>query len=138
MGYLFSSFLGISLVQPLMVSASFESIVSVIAAPIQIFAENILENPNPWFLVYLYLVISVLPGLAPSVPDLWNRDVLIIALLIIAIWVAVMYYQIMALQEIASRIFSIATPLFSSVMVCECIALLILVPVFLLLRSIRS
>jgi|GEM_PF-2593309 len=137
MGYCFSSIAGISLVRPETFQVSAEGISGVFDSTLQIFLENLVYSPNPWFLLYMYLLISVLPGLAPSVPDLWNRDVGIIAVLVLAVCGTVIYLQAAWFAETIEAFLAPATSLLSGVLVCEIAALLILVPLFLLCRIFR-
>jgi hypothetical protein len=65
-------------------AAAFIALIGGIAST---FSENLLVRFNPWFLLYLYLTISLVLSLAPSAQDLRNAAVGIVLLTLAGIMI---------------------------------------------------
>ena len=87
--WIFSTYLGCTI--PVL-SPSFESVEALDTLAHQIsgmFAANLIDRFNPWFLLYLYLTVSLVLSLAPSRQDLKNAAfgaVSIIAFMALVFW----------------------------------------------------
>lgn len=68
----FSSFLGCSLAIPLPETGSSEAPFQLIATIASLFSENLVVRFNGWFLLYLFLCVSIILSLAPSRQDFAN------------------------------------------------------------------
>lgn len=73
--WIFSSWLGCTLVIILPESSSSEVVFPVFATVAGIFYTNIIAQFNAWFLLYLYLCITIILSLAPSRQDLSNAAI---------------------------------------------------------------
>lgn len=134
MGYIFSNFAGVVTVQQVNPTISPAGIFALGESSLQIFLQNIVYSPNPWFILYLYLIISILPGLTPSVPDLLNRDVGIVIIGFVALLGGILYFQVTWFTDPAAAILNPILPVLTSVMIGEILALAVMVPVYLMCR----
>ncbi|MEN6611483.1 MAG: M50 family metallopeptidase [Methanoregulaceae archaeon] len=138
LGDIFSSFAGVTTDQQVNLTILPEGIFALIGSSLQIFLQNIVYSPNPWFILYLYLIISILPGLSPSVPDLWNLDVGIVIIGFIALLGLILYFQGTWFADLAAAIQSPILPVLTSVLLAEILALAVMVPVYTICRYARN
>jgi hypothetical protein len=137
LGSLFTAYAGITVAVPSQISPSVAGLTGVFASSVNVLAANLVYRQNILFPVYIYLNICLLTGLAPSSADIVNRDVVISILIMFAGIYAVMQYHI----PVAAAVHDAVAIPFALVMgfglICEVIALIVLLPIVLLIRRFR-
>lgn len=69
---IFVQYGGCSLPVPLISSATPDTLLLLVTTPFSIICQNLIVHFNGWFLLYLYINVSLVLSLAPSVQDLKN------------------------------------------------------------------
>ena len=100
--WFFSEYLGCLLpALPLSVDSS-DALIILGGGVLEIFTQNLIVNFNAWFLVYLYIVLSLILSAAPSMQDIRNASVGICILALTG--VIILWSQIPAAVSILTEI----------------------------------
>jgi hypothetical protein len=131
---IFTRYFGLVIAAPPPFEISPSLIVLILFSSLEVITTNLIRQPNIWFLLYLYLTITLLTGLAPSGTDLLSRDVGISILIIAAFCYAVFHFgwtvPAMVIRMVSGQLIVVM----GFGLVCEVIALLIMLPAAIVVR----
>ncbi len=134
---LFSAWTGVIIPDAPDFSLTQSTFVTILSLSWDTFMANLVTHPNPWFLPYLYLNITLLGGLAPSSTDIFHRDVALGSLFLFAIVYATVYYNLPYISQLLETFVTHLNPIMGFGLLSEVIALTLIVPAWALASRVR-
>jgi hypothetical protein len=134
--WLFGTYLGCSLLSSVPALTSLDSAGALLSSAVSILYQNLVVQFNGWFLLYLYLTVSLVLSLSPSTQDIKNALVGLIILILAGL--LVIWSAIPLLTDLLGSLMTLFATGLALGFVFELIAIIVTVPVVAVVSALRS